>query len=231
MDDLKQKLKKIAERIDALSVRERGIIFVTVLAALFFVASKIVYQPLSTEQLKLEQSLKAKRDKLGDIDRQINTLVSGGNEVDAQNRAKIASLTQKLAELESQMDRMTSGVVTPKEMAKLVESVLTRSRNLELVRLEALPPMPVGDDGRVVNADAAAPASTASSVEGVVYRHGMRVELKGKYFDIVEYLKALEGLQWKVFWGEVTLETDKYPISKVSLVIYTLSRYPNWIGV
>jgi MSHA biogenesis protein MshJ len=59
----------------------------------------------------------------------------------------------------------------------------------------------------------------------------MRVELKGRYFDIVEYLKALEGLPWKVFWGEVSLESDKYPISKVSLVIYTLSRYPGWIGV
>ena len=74
--------------------------------------------------------------------------------------------------------------------------------------------------------------SHGDSAAGVkIYRHGMRVEFKGRYFDIVKYLQSLEGLPWKVFWGEVSLETDEYPVSKVSLVIYTLSRYPGWIGV
>lgn len=232
MDELKQKLKQLADRIDALSVRERGIIFVVGLLVLFWLASNVVYQPLRAEQSKLEQSVKSKRDQLSDIDRQISILVSGGNGADAQQRAKIASLTKQLTDLESQMDRMTTGVVTPKEMAKLVENVLARSRNLELVRLEALPSMPVGDNSQVdASTNTTVVAAAATTPEATVYRHGMRIELKGKYFDIVEYLKALEGLQWKVFWGEVTLEADKYPVSKVSVVIYTLSRYPSWIGV
>lgn len=226
MDSLKLTLKRLADRIDAMSVRERGIIFVVGLLVLFWLASTVVFQPLRSEQAKLEQSHKAKREQLQNVDRQIDIVVSGGTESDAQHRAKIASLTQKLTELEGQMDRMTAGVVTPKEMAKLVENMLARSRNLELIRLEALPSIPVGEDGQVAGV-----AAAGSVTETAVYRHGMRIELKGRYFDIVDYLKTLEGLQWKVFWGEVTLETDKYPFSKVSLVIYTLSRYPGWIGV
>jgi MSHA biogenesis protein MshJ len=226
IDALKPQLTQLADRIDALSVRERGIIFVAGLMLLFMLFSNVVFGPLRTEQAQLEQALTTKRNQLNDIDRQINTAVSGGTEADTMHRAKLAALRQQLTDLDSQMDRMTAGVVSPKEMARLVEQMLTRGRGLELVKLEALPSMPIGEE-----ANASGNATPAANSGATMYRHAMRIELKGRYFDIVEYLKALESLQWKVFWGEVTLETDKYPFSKVSLVIYTLSRYPGWIGV
>jgi MSHA biogenesis protein MshJ len=225
MDALKSQLMQLADRIDALSVRERGVIFIAGLMILFMFLLNVVYGPLRLEQTQLEQSLTTKRNQVSEIDRQINSVLSGGTEAEAMHRTKLASLRQQLTDLDGQMDRMTSGVVTPKEMARLIEQMLTRGRNLELVKLEALPSMPIGEDNTAPNNAGASNAGVA------MYRHAMRVELKGRYFDIVDYLKALEGMQWKVFWGEVTLETDKYPLSKVSLVIYTLSRYPGWIGV
>lgn len=226
MDDLKQKLKQLAERIDALSVRERGMIFVSVLAVLYLVAYNVVFAPLRAEQARLERDLKSKYQQAQAVDKQLNALLTASDSsADVVNRNKLAALRQQLAELDTNMDRMTDGVVTPKEMAKLIEEMLTRNRNLALVKLEALPAMSIDGQTRPA-ADSAAVATDVA-----VYRHGMRIEFKGRYFDIVEYLKTLEKLPWKVFWGEVTLETDEYPVSKVTLVIYTLSRYPGWIGV
>jgi MSHA biogenesis protein MshJ len=223
MDDIKARLKVYADRIDAMSVRERGLIFFAVVVVLYLVAYSVVFAPLRTEQTRLEKQLRDKLAQAQQADQQVAALFSAdGKDINAENRSKLAALSEQVRELDAKMDQMTAGVVPPKEMAKLVEQMLMRNKNLELVKLEALPSKPL-DDAKTA-ADKPAPGVT-------VYRHGMRVEFKGRYFDIVNYLKSLEGLPWKVYWGEVSLETDKYPVSKVSLVIYTLSRYPGWIGV
>jgi MSHA biogenesis protein MshJ len=228
MDALKAQFKQLAERIDTLAVRERGLIFIAVMGVLYLIAYNIVFGPLRAEHARLERTLKAKYDQSQTIDRKLSEMFSGtGTDVGAQNRNKIAALKQQLTELDAGMDRMTAGVVTPKEMTKLVEQMLSRNKNLELVKLEALPPMSLDEQSKLAP-DGIVPAA-APGVS--VYRHGMRIQFKGRYFDIVDYLQALEKLQWKVFWGEISLEADKYPVSKVTLVIYTLSRYPGWIGV
>ena len=227
MEALKARFKVLAERIDAMSVRERGAIFFAVVLVLAVIAHSVVFDPLRKRQRGLEQEFKTKQEQTRAADLQVSTLFSvDGKDINADNRAKVAALKQQIAEFDTRMDRMTTGVVSPKDMARLMEQMLLRTRGLELVRLEALPPMPIDAEQKPVGA---LEAKTANDV--MVYRHGMRIELKGRYFDIVEYLKALEGLSWKVFWGEVSLETDKYPVSKVSLVIYTLSRHSGWIGV
>ena len=59
----------------------------------------------------------------------------------------------------------------------------------------------------------------------------MNIEVKGGYLDVMRYLKSLEGLPWKVFWGKVTLKAEKYPDSRVNLLIYTLSTHEAWIGL
>jgi len=224
MGELKARLKGLADRIDAMSVRERGMVFFAVVVVLYLIAYSAVFGPLRAEQTRLDQDLRAKRVQAQEADQKLTGLFSqDGKDVNAENRAKLAALSSQVRDLDAKMDQMTAGVVPPKEMAKLIEQMLTRNKNLELVKLEALPAKSLDADAKP-GADAPLPGVT-------VYRHGMRVEFKGRYFDIVNYLKSLEGLPWKVYWGEVSLETDKYPVSKVSLVIYTLSRHPNWIGV
>lgn len=226
MDDLKKRVKTIADRVDAMSVRERGLVFFAVMVVLYLIAANVIFGPLRAEEARLERDLRVKRQQVQTADQQIAALFGGdGKDVNAENRAKAAALSQQIKELDTRMDEMTAGVVTPKEMAKLIEQMLTRNKNLELVKMEALPATLLGSETQ------SAAASTAPAAAVAIYRHGMRVEFKGRYFDIVDYLKALEGLQWKVFWGQVALESDKHPISRVTLVIYTLSRYPGWIGV
>lgn len=223
IENLKVRAAALRDRIDALSLRERGMVFIAVMVVLYLIAANLVFGPLRAQHARSQQDLKAKRDQVQITETQIQALVSvAGGDVNSQNRAKVAALTQQLQQLDAAMDSMTSGVVPPKEMAKLVERMLTQNRGLELLKLESLPPAPL-HDGKT--------AAPQAGTDVQIYKHGMRVQLRGRYLDVVDYLQALETLPWKVFWGEVALETEKYPSSKVTLVIYTLSRHPGWIGV
>lgn len=220
IDDLKAQFKGFTDRIDAMSLRERGLIFVTLMVALYFVAVNALFTPVNADKDRLQKQVNQLHEETRLLELQVQGIVSGGeNDPEAAKRRKIVSLQERLKSMDVALTRVTSGLVPPKEMTKLVEQMLLKNRGLEVIKVESLPSTPLlegaegGPDG------------------SMVYKHGMRIELKGNYLDILRYLRSLEGLEWKVFWGQVTLQTEKHPVSKVSLLIYTLSTHQGWIGL
>jgi MSHA biogenesis protein MshJ len=227
MDQIKQRLKPLLDRIDALALRERGLLFVGVLAILYFVAANLVFVPMNAEKTRLETQLKSKHNEIRALEAQITAMATGDTPgAGSEKKEKLTALQERLRVLDETLGKVTSGLVSPKEMTRLVEQVLLKSKRLEIVKLESLPPAPLVGAGQGGNSPAA-----SEPAAGMVYKHGMRIELKGSYLDILSYLRALEGLPWKVFWGQATLQTEKYPVSHITLLIYTLSTREGWIAL
>lgn len=217
---LRARMQQLAERVDALSLRERALVFVSVMALTYLLALNVLFAPLRAEHKRLEESVRTRSGQVETINRQVQVLLEGaGADVEAPHRQKLAALERELEELDRRLEAVTGGTVSPREMARLLEQMLARNRRLELVSIESLPPV------RAVEGQDSADAKLA-----MVYRHAVRLEFRGRYFDIVEYLKSLEALPWKVYWGEIALETERYPRSRVVLVLQTLSRHPGWVG-
>lgn len=219
LDDLKNQFQGFATRIDAMSIRERALIFITVLVALYFLAVNILFGPLNSQNDRLQQQIELKRQETQALEAQVQAVASTGEEPDGAKRRKITALKESLNNMDAELVRVTTGLVPPKEMARLIEQMLLKNRGLQVMKVESIPA-------------AALLEETGSAVSGtMVYKHGMLIEFKGGYLDILRYLKSLEALPWKVFWGQVTLKTEKYPESRVSLLIYTLSTHEAWIGL
>ena len=228
-EHLKKQLLELEERINARSIRERGLIFIAFIAVVTVLAINLLFVPANANKNKLEIQLKAKNQQATQIDRQIQVLLQNQNrDPDDVNRTKLKQLKVEIRKLNVSLQRFTKGLVSPTEMARLVEQVLLQNRRLKVVKLENLPATSLvsasSDDGRVKKDGS--PAST-----DLIYKHGMRIQLDGRYVDIMNYLKSLEKMRWKVFWGEVTVSSEEYPISRMNLVIYTLSLHQGWIGV
>ncbi|BAV32715.1 MSHA biogenesis protein MshJ [Sulfuricaulis limicola] len=218
-DDLKKQFQGFANRVDAMSLRERAMIFITLLVALYFLAVNVLFGPLSAEKDRVQQQLTQKRLETQALEAQIQTMAGSGTEgVDAAKRNKLETLRENLKTMDTELVRVTAGLVPPREMARLIEQMLLKNRGLQVMRVESIPATPLLEGG-------------AGVTGAMVYKHGMRVEVKGGYLDILRYLKSLEALPWKVFWGKAALKTEKYPDSRVSLVIYTLSTHEAWIGL
>jgi MSHA biogenesis protein MshJ len=216
-DDLKKQFQGFANRIDAMSLRERALIFITLLVALYFLAVNVLFGPLNAEKDRLQQQVNLKRQEVQVLELQVQALVGSGEHPDAAKRKKLEALQENLKTMDTELVRITSGLVPPKEMARLIEQMLLKNRGLQVMKVESLPATPL--------LDASASAGT------LVYKHGMNIEVKGGYLDILRYLQSLEALPWKVFWGKVSLKTEKHPDSHVSLLIYTLSTHEAWIGL
>jgi MSHA biogenesis protein MshJ len=237
-DNLTFRYKRLAERLDKMTLRERVLIFGAFVVTLVFVLGQEWIAPRWNEQRELVAALAAKRaqnDALAAQHKQ--TEQSYGRNLDDENKARLAALNVRLQSLDPALAGVTRALVSPKEMARLLEDVLHRNQSLEVINIESLPPEPLLPPVEKTGSDAAAaqPAAEDAVPTGTnyagFYKHGLRVEVRGRYADIVNYLNALEGLRWKVFWGQVSLETEDYPVSRLTLVVYTLSLRESWIGI
>jgi len=223
IDELKTRFKGIADRIDAMSLRERGLIFFTLLAILYFVAVNLLFGPVNKEKDRLQAQVNQVHVETQALDTQIQAILAGGaQDPDAAKREKISALQANLQQMDVTLNQATFGLVAPKEMTRLVEQMLNKNHALRVLKVESLPAAPLVEGG--ADAKNAAPGT-------MIYKHGMRIELQGGYLDMLRYLKSLEGLPWKLFWGQVTLKTDKYPESRLTLLIYTLSTREASMGL
>lgn len=217
--------QRLGERIDALSLRERAILFVSLLAVLFLVADRVLFPAQRNVQQQLEKQIQQQLSQLGTINDQVERIVRENvDDPDAALRIRLEALRKQYAELELSSGDITRGLVSPREMTRLVYAMLRENRSLQLVKAENLKPeaIPLTAAGAPAGDGATGPA---------VYRHGLRLQVRGRYPDIVRYLHTLENLSWRVMWGEVHVETANYPVSHATLTIYTLSLDQGWIGV
>ena len=220
MKKLRQKFRQLEARIDALSLRERGILFLVILGLLFWIASNVVFASLRSEQQRLEADVRSRLSELQALDQQSQSIKTQlAQDPEAQAQARVDQLKQQLAVDEASVANLIRGLVTPQAMPKLVRDMLANNVGLQVIKLENLPAEPMHED------------SNGASASAPVYRHGMRIELRGQYVEIVRYLRALEALPSKVFWGEVQFQSETYPLSRLTLVIYTISLNQSWMGV
>lgn len=224
-----RRLQSVMDQIDLLSVRERGLVFLAALSVLYITWSQMLLEPLVAERDRVASEVQRARDQIETIHGQIAQLATRSREdPDASNRARLAALRQELQNLESSLRQVTKQLVPPEQMARLLETMLTREEGLELVQLEGLGARPLlqpSDDG-------AAPSAGERGEGGtMLFRHGLRIEFEGGYLASLRYLRALEELPWQFLWDSVELEVEKHPTTRVSITVHSLSLERAWIGV
>ena len=64
-----------------------------------------------------------------------------------------------------------------------------------------------------------------------VYKHPLRLEFEGDYFEVQAYLAELESSDWDFGWRRLDYVVTDHPVAEVTLEIETLSQQKSWIGV
>ncbi len=225
---MKERLKRLAEIIDALSPRERALLLGAVLAVLFSVWDQLLMAPLVRQHAVVSNEMEAVRDNLSKLDRQIEAIIrSQRQDPDQANRDRLVQLNAVHERLDGRIAEVTVDLIPPRKMARVLEEILVRKKNLELVRVESLGAKPLlePDDNRPVGE-----SDPPAEIPGI-FRHGLVIEFEGGYFATLEYLQALEGLPWRFFWESIDYQVEEFPRARVTVTVSTLSFNQGWIGV
>ena len=215
-----------AERLDALSLRERGLLFGAGVALLYMGWQTLLMRPLSTRTRAAEQRLVHAHQHLTAIQQAgLAALNDPLLAAAARNRA----LKERLGALDRDLNSAAQGYVKPERMIELLRDILTGQQGLRLVSLANLPVESLSQT-TAASTSATAGASAADPDLGP-FLHPVEIVVEGDYPTLVAYLRALEGLPWRIHWQQLELSVADYPMNRVRLVIGALSLSRDWISV
>jgi MSHA biogenesis protein MshJ len=228
---MKRRLKLVAARIDALSLRERALLFAGAAAAIVFLLYSLFLSPLLARQKVLAAELAQQHDSIGGVDREIaQQLQAYTQDPDAAVRARLAAVAGDTEQLAGKLRAMQQGLVAPERIAPLLAAIIKSNGRLELVSMKTLPVSPVGAAATPAKAEATVlPAPAAPAQAPLLFRHGVELAVRGNYLDMVSYMEALEAMPTQMFWGSADLQVEQYPTARLTLTLYTLSLDRKWI--
>jgi MSHA biogenesis protein MshJ len=230
---MKQRWHLLKARVDALSQRERLMVFGALLALLAFIGQFAVFAPLQRKQDLLRGQIASQRGELEGVNAQIvEKLNEAAADPDAPLRMRLDAVHGESERIGSELRAMQRGLVPPERIAPLLEDILRANGRLKLVAVRTLPVDPLstlGGKAGAAAANAAAPAATAANSPELLFRHGVELSARGNYLDMVDYMAALEALPTQLFWGRARIEVEEYPTVRLTLTLYTLSLDEKWM--
>lgn len=215
-------LQRLAARIDAYSLRERGLLLLAAVAVLVGLWQVLLFGPLHRQQVAQQRQIRELNGSIATL----NHAITAAAERQSQDpnvalRTRLAAANAADQALDRQLRALTAGLISPQDMARVLEQVLKAQHGLTLVSAASLPAEPV----------TLAPGRAAQGADAHIYRHGLTLTFDGSYLDTLRYLQALAGLPWHFYWDRLELRVKTYPVSRVSLTVHTLNLKEGWLGV
>ena len=208
----------LIERFDALSLRERAMIWVACLLLLLVIWYLAFLNPDMARERLLKSDIAAVQTRIDALNAGIGeqaSQASSGSRHD--DRRRLVSLNKRIADVGRSLEAYQSELIDPAQMATVMEEVLDRQHGLTLVRISNLDPE-VLVANRIVGQNA-------------LYRHGLRIEIEGSYLAGLRYLQDLEALRWRLYWSLVDVDAGEWPGTRMVIEVSTLSLDEDWIGV
>jgi MSHA biogenesis protein MshJ len=207
-----------AKRLDAMSLRERVLIFLAAVAMVVLIADSALLEPILRRQRINSQLNQQQQDEIRTMQTQLQAYAQARVSEGAKaKRQRFEKRKTELVELDRELSGKQGELVTPDRMTRMLSEILKRSPEVELVSLRALPPTSLtqvpGQSGAVA----------------ALYRHGIEITVSGTYFRMLGYVSELERNRARIFWGDMDLQAGTYPTVTLKVTLYTLSPEKTWL--
>jgi MSHA biogenesis protein MshJ len=223
-----QRLARVAESVDRLTLRERLFLFAAGLFVVVGAWQAVLAAPLEVRERIANEKVTVLGERLSDLDEAMNTAAVGVTEGMPDQLERVGALRASVQARDDEMIGLTTDLISPKEMRAVLEELLRRQRGLTLVSATNRPAQAVIEEGDAAESDS---APIAPSDAPKLYRHSFVLTLRGDYLEILRYLAEVEALPWRIYWSRLELSIDEYPVNDVVLEVATLSLDEEWIGV
>jgi MSHA biogenesis protein MshJ len=205
---MKQWWLQQSARINALSLRERAFIFVSLIASCLALADALWLSPaMGAHQLQTQQHA-AQNAELRRLRTELQSMPAPVD-VNLPLRTELAALQQQLVEVQSQVTAAAGG--NSPALEPVLAEFLRRRPELMLLSTATL------------SADAAA-GKAAATTTGIA-RRGVELKVSGPYAELVKYVRSLEQALPNLRWGPMQLRSEKQP-PELTLQVFVLEVQP-----
>ncbi len=222
--------RRFGDAFGALQRRERLVVLAGSAAAILLLGYSLLVEPQLARHDELRRALARQQQEREALSAGLAAAERRAREPAERDKAAVEELGRRLASSDGAFRELQSRLVPPQQMAALLESILGGSRGLRILSLTTLPVA-------AVSAAPPVPGTAKSDVRGEapdaagLYRHGVRLRVRGTYADMTECLARLERLSQRMYWGAVSLEVESPPVAVMEVTVYTLSLDKSWLVI
>lgn len=161
MKPLKNAWIKVSTKLDAMTLRERALVFLTATGLILFLLYTMAVEPMLSRQAILLAEIAQQQNQISGIDTEIAARAQGFVvDPDAQARAELNQAQAEIDTVGARLQAVQKGLVAPEKIAPLLEHLLRGNGKLTLVALRTLPVTGM-------NEAAAPPAAPGTAANGV----------------------------------------------------------------
>ncbi|MEJ2444558.1 MAG: hypothetical protein P8Y42_14085 [Exilibacterium sp.] len=229
---MKKRWRVWLEKIDAMQPRERLLVLFATITVFYVVWDLTLLRPLLADKKQISVNIDNLRQQLGSLQQERQVLLQSLNsDPDAGQKREIATLKTQQKALSKELSTLSVGLVPVAELPQILRDLLQRRDGLTLLGMETLPVQELRlSDSFQYQPDSLEETRDKALSTGV-FKHTVVVLLKGEYFDVQDYLAALENLPWRFYWEQMNYTVESYPEGTVELRVYTLSSEVGLLGV
>lgn len=228
---MKQQWEKISVKVDAMSMRERVLIFGAGVALLVSLLTTLLLDPLYAKQKVLRNQVSQQQKTMNEVQAMITAVLQENSPSSSSpQRNQLNQFRQELADGDAYLKSSRERLVEPEKMAEHLRQLLNRNNRLQLVVLQTLPVTPLLEQPNAKDTEQSR-FKQASPLDKQVFKHGVQLTLRGNYLDLLQYLSALEKLPQQMFWASAKMSVVQYPTAELTLILYTLSLDKTWLQI
>jgi MSHA biogenesis protein MshJ len=210
-------LYKVRLQLERLSLRERYLLLIIIFSLVILIAQGILIVTgldnhedviTRTEQYKTETQTYQKT--MADL----QSAANNPRIIALQNNNQ--RLEETIKTLDERIDKIASLLITPERMAQILEQLLNEQQSLTLETFNVLPAIQLQSN---------------TGAENIFYQHTIEISLSGQFESLVSYLEIIEALPEELFWDDLLINTQSFPILDIKLKVHTLSRQEEWLNV
>lgn len=230
---LKEQFKKWQELIDARVMRERALIFMCMLAAVFMFWNFVIQSPFDSKRHELESKIAASENEQRNLQTQIAAVTQSLlNDPARTKKAQITQLESDIANVDTQLQLVSQRLIKAEQLPLALQDVLSKAERVTLIEVNTMPAMELQLTEISESGQNAPRASAQGQPQNAgVYMHAVELKLAGNYTEVVQLLKSLEQLPWRFYWQTLDYKVVQYPNAEILLRVYTLSSEEGLLGV
>jgi MSHA biogenesis protein MshJ len=211
---MKQQWQQLALRVDAMQLRERAFLFLTIVVCALALADAIW---LSPAQLAYKQATLRIAAQVADLQRLRDELKSLAQPVDASKvvRDEIAEADLRLDAINREIREVVPLAEGGPAIEQALVQFLRRREGLTLLKMGTLQQETVGP----------ASATPGAANPSVLSRRGLELSVSGSYSELVRYVQTLENALPTLRWGNLQLKTTKQK-PELTLQVYVVGVPP-----
>ncbi len=199
---------KLAARVDALSLRERVFLFLTLIALSMLLANVLWLAPVQALHQQIAQRFAAQDTELQRLREELRNS-SAGTGPGQQVREELVQARERLVAVNQEIAQMPLAQADGTPLTKVLVHFLRRHEGLVLVRTATLAP-----DSR-----------QGQGATAGMTRQGLELTVAGSYHELTRYVQTLERALPALRWGLMRMNSERQ-LAELTLQVWLVGAAP-----